>query len=108
MVEQTKDEFNYPNLWDALQVCKETNIGPGYIHSPAMSNKQFDRELMTLLTQGFIYIGPKLNQYSEGSIMLMLLSVAEDGTERPVYNALPIPFQASPDSVTLSRIHQNH
>jgi len=112
MVEQTKDEFDYDNLWDALKVCKETNIGPDRIHSESMTNEQFDEELLILLTQGFIYVGPKTNQYPEGYIMLMLLSVAEDGTsaERPVYSALPMPFTASRDSLPERAFlpHQNH
>jgi hypothetical protein len=110
MVEQTKDEFEYGNLYDALRVCKETNIGPDRIHTSAMSNEQFDRDLFTLLTQGFVYIGPKLNQYAEGSIMLMLLSVDNDGIESPVYSMLPKVFSVARDNLPERAFvpHQNH
>lgn len=110
LAEQTKTEFDYDNLFDAIKVCKETNIGHNRIHREAMTNEQFDSQLLTLLTTGFIYTGDKLNEYADGDIMIMLLQVEErTGIERPVYpNVVPVPFQTNREGITSLIPHQNH
>lgn len=90
MSEQTKDEFEYSNLLDALKVVKSTPLD-GVI----MSNPAFELDLIVLLTSGFIYAGPKASGMPAGKYMIQLLKQVENGApETPVYGPHIVPFVA--------------
>lgn len=95
--ERTKDEFEYAHLMDALKVAKETNLASmaSRIHSAALSDKQFDELLMTLLTSGFVYTGRRTEQYPDGNMMVYLLKRDDNLKDTPVYPVMPIPFQVN-------------
>ncbi|MFE1915008.1 hypothetical protein [Streptomyces anandii] len=85
LTEQTKEEFEYSNLMDALRVVKETSLD-----GVKMSNDQFDTELIHLLTSGFIYRGKKpLDEY-----VIMLHKRLENDELVPVYGPGIVPFVA--------------
>ncbi|MGS2592222.1 hypothetical protein [Streptomyces hebeiensis] len=87
--EQTIDiQDDYENLFDAIRVAKETNIGPDRTYRVAISNERFNEVFFTLLTSGYIYAGTKSTPYPYGDVMVMLLSVNADGSEQPVYSSV--------------------
>ncbi|MFE1145214.1 hypothetical protein [Streptomyces rochei] len=87
LTENTLNRFEYDNLFDALKVCKETNLSDHY-HLPAMSEKFFNEHLLELLTSAVVYVGTKTEKHPAGEIMIMLTM----GENRSVYSALPMPF----------------
>ncbi len=88
LVEQTKDEFDYSNLLDAMRIIKNTPLD-GVI----MSHSQFERDLIVLLTSGFIYAGPRSKDYIDGKYQIQLLNQVENGApERPIYGPHIVPF----------------
>lgn len=88
--ENTRDAFSYTHLWDALSVAKNTLIGSDRIHRPMITDSQFDECLLTLLTTGMVYGGPKTVDYPEGCYIISLHQRDEE-TESTVYSALPMP-----------------
>lgn len=86
-------EGAYDSLFDALRVCKETNMSNHY-HRPAMSDQKFNECLLELLLTGFVYTGNITEERPNGEIMIDL---HRDGV--PVYSALPMPREANPDII---------
>lgn len=87
MVEQTIVKHDYDNLWAALSVAKNTDIGPDRINRVAITDAVFNEQLHTLLTSGFIYTGIKTTEHPDGNFMVMLLKINDKEEERPVYNS---------------------
>jgi hypothetical protein len=100
--EQTIDKYDYESLFDAIRVAKETNIGPDRLYTEAIPDDKFNEEFLSLLTLGFIYVGPKTEKYPEGNTMIQLVKVNEREEEFPVYSnvfhmpgALPVDKHSS-------------
>jgi hypothetical protein len=92
LTENTVSSFEYEHLFEALAVAKNTDISDSRINVPAMSNDKFDSELFTLLTSGFIYCGDRTPEHPDGEYMVGLVKRDfENGDERVVYSALPMP-----------------
>lgn len=79
--EQTVIENRYESLFDALKVAKETNIAPDRLHQEAMSDTQFNEELILLLDTGFVYTGTKSEAFPDGDMMIQLLRETTTGLE---------------------------
>lgn len=90
---QSIETNDYENLFDAIKVAKETNVGSESIIREAIPDVVFNEQFNMLLTSGFIYSGWRTSEYPEGDVMIMLLKVDKHGTESPVYNNL---FYAMP------------
>jgi hypothetical protein len=88
--EATKEEFEYSDLLSALRVAKETEFN----NQPILSDKRFEDELIILLTQGFVYAGPKSSQFPEGEIVIMLVRRDETNKESFIYGVNVVPFVA--------------
>jgi hypothetical protein len=91
--EQTKEQFDYENIFDALRVAKETNLGSERVIREAIPDKEFNEQLHLLLTSGFVYAGWKTSEYPTGDHMVFLLKVDANNNESPVYS---MPFFAMP------------
>lgn len=108
LVERTHQSFDYENLFDAIRVAKETNIGYSRLYTEAIPNEVFNEKLFELLTLGYIYTGSKSEDYPLGSTMIMLTE-ADPNTriETSVYNNIPqgtyvgsfIPTQANQPNI---------
>lgn len=86
--ERTKDEFEYANLLDALQVIKETPID-----GVTLNQVRFETDLILLLTSTFMYAGKKNSEYPEGNVMIMLHQ-RMNNVDRAVYDTHVVPFVA--------------
>ncbi len=103
LVEQTKEEHDYTNLFDAIKVAKESNIGPHGLHIEAIPDVVFNEHFLTLLTSGFLYAGQRTHEFPDGDTLVMLLKVNEDtGVESPVYDGIPLAFVSTvvPNQIT--------
>lgn len=106
--EQTKDEFEYEHLMDALKVAKETQLSDR-LHSPAISDEVFDEQLGFLITTGFIYAGRKTPEHPDGDVMVMLQRVSDNGHVLPVHPAIPMPRQLMEENnVAFIPLQHNH
>lgn len=87
LVNRSQEVFDYDNLFDAIKVAKETKIGLNGFIKPAIPNSVFNERLLELLTLGFIMVGPKTEEYAQGSTMVMLTKADLDTRiETSVFN----------------------
>jgi hypothetical protein len=82
--EQTVTASDYNELFDAIKVAKETNIGPDRITRVAIPDSTFNHHFVDLLKHGYIYVGPRSEEFPNGDYMVQLLRVNNRGEERPV------------------------
>lgn len=115
LTESTMDEFEYQDLFSAIKVAKETNLGTDNLILPAMDDDKFNEELLILLTTSLVYAGRKTKEHPEGEFMIMLTQRDDETREETtVYNALPMPplSISSPvakiTTVPLQQMGQNH
>lgn len=90
LAENTRDEFAYEHLYEALSVAKNTQLSDR-LHYPALNDDQFDSQLLQLLTTGIVYGGMSTENYPDGEWLISLYRRDGNGTETVVYNALPMP-----------------
>jgi hypothetical protein len=87
LVNRSQDTFDYDNLFDAIKVAKETQIGSLGFTKPAIPDLVFNERLLELLTSGFLMVGPKTEDYVQGSVMIMLTKADLDTrVETSVFN----------------------
>jgi len=89
-------QAEYESLFDALRVCKETNLSSSY-HRPAMSDSYFNEHLFELLTSAMVYTGTSTPDHPAGEIMITL---TKDSDKESVYSALEMPRIPSQSAVT--------
>lgn len=77
LAEQTKEEFDYTDLLDALTVAKRIHLDG----IQAMSNDEFAEKITVLLTVGIIHVGRKTDAYPDGEYMLQLTKREGNGRE---------------------------
>jgi hypothetical protein len=84
---KTVREDEYDDLFDAIKVAKETNIGPDRLVIPAMSRKFFNQNFSTLLTIGYVYAGQKTYEFPNGNFIVLLLKRNDEGIETPLMDS---------------------